>query len=365
MGLTNQLLTMANGINLGMRTNRTVCLVGFNSDIVAHSPTFHFINHEEWFLNVTEPVGRILDMGYLRERLRERLGSLAVCSVDVRAINGSTCIKKEGSLDGWCAVIRDRSLIPHHTHRWNVSLAEVSTKLTYEQAFSTGVAQYIDSAMIADPFQLYFQPHDHYITQSMRFRKCFYDIVHEYTSKLFGGQNYTAVHLRVEEDLTYRIDKLPVKYLFLHTLISEIQELVPSADTPILLCTGLGLKKDPLHFGVRYFKSVFPNSVMLPKLEMLRSCRYCGLRHHSMGSMLEVHAILDFIAMGNAQTFVGVGGHSSFSSFRYRFPHNVSEFKHISKTKFHDGYPAEVVDAFMNSSVYRTMQQMSRNHLSA
>jgi hypothetical protein len=251
----------------------------------------------------------------------------------------------------------------HHTHRWNVSLVEVSTQLSYERAFSSGIGQNIDSAMISDPFQLYFQPHDHYITQSMRFRKCFYDIVHEYTTKLFGGKNYTAVHLRVEEDLTYHLDKTPVKYLFLHNLISEIQELVPSTDTPILLCTGLGLKKDPLHFGVRYFKSIFPNSVMLPKLEMLKSCQYCGLRQRSMGSMLEVHAILDFIAMGNAQIFVGVGGHSSFSNFRYRFPHNVSEFKHISKTKFHDCYTADVVDAFVKGPEYRTMQQMSKQHL--
>jgi hypothetical protein len=124
MGLVNQIVTWSNGIAMGIKLRRNICIMGFGTDVIHDNMhTFHFSNREEWVLNTTIGAHLIFDFEELNRRLSGMLGGLKICSASLREqSDATTCVLGDqggNDWDGWCQVLI--ALKEYNKRDWNAS----------------------------------------------------------------------------------------------------------------------------------------------------------------------------------------------------------------------------------------------------
>jgi hypothetical protein len=306
MGLTNQLLTYANGIALGIQIHRYVVLTNFAPEV--------------YIVDTINP-SAILDISALNSELVKKENvNVSICSANLHAVaSQTTCVKPISSvMDGWC-----RTLLRFKTRRMEVSTFEYPSELSFVEGYGTFSGQ---SAMVGTSQALYgskrLNSNKRHIFSYFKFASAFYDAL----SSIVLPSRYAAVHLRVEDDwlkLMRQVLKLNLdpdginlwEYYFLHSYVEYIRTHLPDSETRLLVCTGLleSENRQRLHFGVEYLRKFYKNIFVLPKAKLMKKITDVDPIYPQTSTQLR--AVFDLIALSNSDFFIGVN-YSSFSNIQ-------------------------------------------------
>ncbi len=301
----------------GMRTNRTVCLLGFNTDFYELDFTLQ--------VKLSVSVSKIIDLEYLNSIVH-------------------SFHEKEGKSRGFHRVrVCGLSLVPEVLHGTTVvgelqepinfiyktmKIEDMTTKridAPWNETFSSPLIADVDSITVENGwtiFEYFFKETDKDPAGDLRkrimifwiqFKHCYQDAVDRYITRNYpelNGGNFSALHLRLEDDwLNYKLDhKTPIQALhYLYAATYSLKSL-PLKTKNIFICTGIlnpRQKRCPhLYFAVDYLKQYF-KVYALPKREILRDYCECDLPKSHPGPMAGIFAIFDFIIATRAQSFIG------------------------------------------------------------
>lgn len=283
-GLFNRVFSMINGIHLGHQSGRKIFITGFVRDFTAAESD-------------TIPIEEIIDVPYL-----------------------NALIKKQGLNT---EIVTD---VPHaHLCQWPTGYNGWFSNLTELHEI---IKRHDDYTIIGVRTPFCHGRCDEYFRRAFRFHPRWYDIASDIAQKLFNGEPFKAIHLRLEKYSLYTEDQCK-------NLLPVYEEIVAKnfdRSDRIYVCTGICKKGSPPGFDIaesfyRKFRIGYPNArdsddvFQNPSLDMDEDTR-------SFITGKECSAIIDYIIALQSSTFYFDSGNSTFCQMIMRQKSPESVIKH-------------------------------------